>query len=495
MPSSPSQVRGRDPNLPLAQLKQFRAHVYFPPEQIYISQADGIFCGVRVSATGQLINRADRKPNRTLTDEEWRQRMELLQRVAEELGRFAFVGGPPSLQAKFTGDLGQMEQARIDVTLSGERIQARGYEVKALTAAATWADQKLEPRQLDWTDNGGLFSGRASWNALTKDGDFQARSSVDAKQLLEALGFGKYAPEVNLHVAAGDRAFRLLQFLPDHSALERNRSPVQVENFAFKNIPLLQLSGSFSWDGQRTMWRDVRLRHASGDLLVDYLDAPGDFRLNLESSINPGVLRPWLDGGLREFLGEWEWPRPPILRLKIHGSSTDPATWIGEGDVAQQRARFRGVWMDSAEAEIHFANGAITFDDLRVTRDGGVGTGSFTYDPVHHEVRIANLRTTLRPTDAIYWIEPKLFKVVAPYKFRSPPSLVANGIVQYHGGKDTHLEIAVENPSGMEYVFLGKTLPSSGCKGSCLSPTIGCSCCPWKGVCLVARSRAQRTFH
>src|SRR4029077_9715597 len=37
-----------------AQLSNFRAHVYFPPEQIYVSQAEGIFCGVRISATGQL---------------------------------------------------------------------------------------------------------------------------------------------------------------------------------------------------------------------------------------------------------------------------------------------------------------------------------------------------------------------------------------------------------------------------------------------------------
>ena len=36
-----------DPNAPKAQLKQFRAHVYFPPEQIFISQADGIFCGIQ----------------------------------------------------------------------------------------------------------------------------------------------------------------------------------------------------------------------------------------------------------------------------------------------------------------------------------------------------------------------------------------------------------------------------------------------------------------
>jgi len=36
-----------------AQLKNFRAHIYFPPEQIYVSQAEGLLCGVRVSVTGR----------------------------------------------------------------------------------------------------------------------------------------------------------------------------------------------------------------------------------------------------------------------------------------------------------------------------------------------------------------------------------------------------------------------------------------------------------
>src|SRR5436189_4917877 len=35
-----------------AQLTDFRAHIYFPPERIYVSQAEGIFCGVRISASG-----------------------------------------------------------------------------------------------------------------------------------------------------------------------------------------------------------------------------------------------------------------------------------------------------------------------------------------------------------------------------------------------------------------------------------------------------------
>src|SRR5437667_9044289 len=44
------------------QLNNFRAHIYFPPEQIYVSQAEGIFCGIRISASGQLIKRENYKP-------------------------------------------------------------------------------------------------------------------------------------------------------------------------------------------------------------------------------------------------------------------------------------------------------------------------------------------------------------------------------------------------------------------------------------------------
>src|SRR5213592_2597952 len=46
-----------------AQFNDLRAHVYFPPEQIYVSQAEGVFCGVRISATGQLIKRANYQPS------------------------------------------------------------------------------------------------------------------------------------------------------------------------------------------------------------------------------------------------------------------------------------------------------------------------------------------------------------------------------------------------------------------------------------------------
>src|SRR5439155_14569376 len=81
-----------------AQLTNLRAHVYFPPEQIHVSQAEGIFCGIRLSARGQLIKRGDYRPSASITPEEWQKRLSLAQRVVTELQKFSFPAGPPSLQ-------------------------------------------------------------------------------------------------------------------------------------------------------------------------------------------------------------------------------------------------------------------------------------------------------------------------------------------------------------------------------------------------------------
>src|SRR5947207_11076766 len=76
-------VRNAEVTLPLKgpqgkteqpQLRRFHAHIYFPPEQIFVSQAEGILCGVPFSATGQLIKRADYQPSPPLSEEERQKR-------------------------------------------------------------------------------------------------------------------------------------------------------------------------------------------------------------------------------------------------------------------------------------------------------------------------------------------------------------------------------------------------------------------------------------
>ena len=62
--------------------------------------------------------------------------------------------------------------------------------------------------------------------------------------------------------------------------------------FTYKKVPFSELSADFSWDGERTFVRELRVRHQTGQLRADLFDAPNDFRLNLESTISPEAVRP-----------------------------------------------------------------------------------------------------------------------------------------------------------------------------------------------------------
>src|SRR6266403_51662 len=161
------------------QLQKFHAYIYFPPEQIYVSQAEGIFCGVRISATGQLIKRENYQPSPALSAEEWQRRLLIAQRVVNELQKFRFPGTLPSLQIKFSGDVAELEKAHVEATLRGDRLQRGSYEMRDLSAAAEWNNHLLNIAHCEWSDGMGSFAGRASWNVEDSRASLQARRSLD----------------------------------------------------------------------------------------------------------------------------------------------------------------------------------------------------------------------------------------------------------------------------------------------------------------------------
>ena len=451
-------------------LDNFRAHVYFPPEQIYVSQAEAILCGIRISATGQLIKRENYKPSPPIPAEEWQRRILIAQRVVNELQKFSFPAASASLQIKFSGDLAEIEKARIEGTLRAEQLRRGGYEVRELSADAEWNDQRLTVTHCEWNDHMGTFAARGDWDQQSNRANFQVRSSLDLKAFLDAFGLGD---------PVADIAFQSPPFVEISSSINFAESGVRPQiigraafsRFTYKTVPFSELTTDFSWDGERLLLRDARLRHQTGQLRAELFDAPGDFRLNVESTIAPSALRALAPPELDEFLREWEWQRSPAIRLVIRGVDHNLESWQGDGTIALERARFRGAWMNSASTKIHFADGALTCDDLRVTRNEGIGTGKFTYDFKKHEVRVSNIKSLLYPADAIFWIDSKLWKTVVPYKFRRPPVVTANGLYQFRGGKNTKLEITVDGAGGMEYEFLGKKLPFDRVSGRLLITT------------------------
>ncbi|MGH7936286.1 MAG: AsmA-like C-terminal region-containing protein, partial [Chthoniobacterales bacterium] len=101
-------------------------------------------------------------------------------------------------------------------------------------------------------------------------------------------------------------------------------------------------------------------------------------------------------------------------------------------------------------------------------RDEGLGSGAFGYDSRKREIRIDNVVTTLRPSEVIMWIDPKFYRQVVPYRFHRVPHVTTNGIVQLGPGKQTHLQLDISAPSGMDYTFIDKVLPIDHVSGQLL---------------------------
>ena len=469
-------IRNGDLTIPLppvegqvakAELKRFRAHVYFPPERIEVSQAEGIFCGVRISASGQLIKRADYKPSKKETAEEAARRLRLLQTLVTLLERFRYPTTAPELQVTFSGDLSQMEDAHVEATLRGSQIVRDDYEARNFYLSAEWKDHALTIPQLEWSDAAGRFAGAASWSRVDGLATFQARSSVALKPLLGSFGFGGMLNDFAFPLPPQLEASGSATIAAAEKKLELVGKLV-LDRFAYRGIDFEGATCDFAWDGARTMLRDIRLRHRSGQLNADLYDAPDDFRLNLDSSLVPGALEPLLPEKSRPFLRQWSWQRSPNVHLSVKGTSRDPKTWKGEGTLALSRARFRGVWMNSASGNLRFGDGVIALDDFRVTRNEGVGTGSCSFDAGKRELRLTNVETNLTPSEAIMWIEPRFWEHVVPYRFHGTPQVSANGVVQFGPGKQTHLTLDIAAPEGMDYTFIDKVLPFDRIAGQLL---------------------------
>ena len=469
-------IRNGDLTIPLppvagqvahAELTRFRAHVYFPPERIEVSQAEGFFCGIRISATGQLIKRGDYTPSAKDSAEDAARRLRLLQTLVTMLERFRYPGATPELQVKFAGDLSELENARVEATLRASQVVRDNYEVRDLNLTTEWKDHTLTIPQLEWSDHAGRFSATGTWSRVDGAATFQARSTIDLASLLGSFGLG---------AMLGDFTFQAPPLIEASGSATIGAGSKQVEvigkialeRFTYKTVDFEGLTADFAWDRKRMMLRDLRLRHRSGQLSADLLEAPNDFRLNVESSITPMALAPLASPGLARFLAAWEWQRPPNVRLSVRGTSRDPATWRGEGALALGPARFHGVRMNSASGDLLFGDGVYAFENFKVTRDEGRGTGTFSYNTQRREIKIDQVETTLNPSDAIMWIEPRFWEQVKPYRFHHTPHVSANGIVQLGGGKQTHLQLDVSAAGGMDYTFIDKVLPFEHIAGQLL---------------------------
>jgi hypothetical protein len=447
-------VEPEDEKSAMLEVSQFNAQLLLPPHQLYLSHAEAEIYGIKISATGRLNNPELYRPGDSRTPNEKQNRSKAVRRFIAELQRLRFAGGAPRLELRFSGDLAEPEKILVEGGFSAPALIRGNYRLQNLGVTWLVRNSLCEVSRCVASDAYGTLNASGHYEIKTGQLSFELRSTLDLPAIghafklnasLDELVF--YAPptlDLTAEIGGGD--LKLLGHLA-------------VQKFSVRSVPFQSLEADFAIEKDRWFIDGLHLSHRSGEINGSAMQLPGDFRARLQSTIDPRALLPLTSGKMAEVLGEWEFIQPPLFYLEAHGPSMDPNVCEVNGDMALRKTRLRGVGINAATARLKIKDKAVTYENFKLDRDEGSATGTFTYDFGKHEVRMDQIHTTLNTTEAAVWIDPGFIKDVAPYRFKNRPSLTLNGVVQFAGGKDTHLDVLVDGAEGMDYTFLKRNLP------------------------------------
>ena len=181
---------------------------------------------------------------------------------------------------------------------------------------------------------------------------------------------------------------------------------LNFDQFSFRSVKFQSMKAEFSKSGDSWMITNAQVTHRSGTLSGDVLSLPGDFRMRINSALNPTELMPLCPPRVQQALADWEFQTSPVIQATVSGTCPEFAKVSGSGQVWLGKTKFRGALLNSASASCNLQNNAVRCDQIRVIRDEGIGTGSFTCDFGQDQVTIEDVEANLYPEVVAVWIDP-----------------------------------------------------------------------------------------
>ena len=478
-----------DPDGPILKLRRFQAKLALLPGEVRLTQAQGDFYGVQVSASGTLLHPESFSPTGTpAPPEERARRREWAHALTDQIEKVRADRDPPRLEILFQGDLSHLETLRASAQLSGDSLRRGKYYLRQLLVRLDYAVGAFHLRQAELMDPHGTLSALGDYTPANGDAHFQLQSGLgpDGRSFdLVALAREFYDPAAladfqfrdpprlqlsgNVHLGSGS-----------DPELENPSAPPPLQltgrlalgHFAYKKFDFERAETDFSWSGDRWYLRDLRLvRPGNGNgvqqIIAKVLSEPAGCKVELVSTFDPMAFVSLASPRLQSAVEHLEFRDPPRVELTASGKSlADPQSLRLEGQFTLGRTRYRGQGLNRLHGEFTGADHLLTARKLLLERDEGNATGEgITYDFDKKEVRLTNVHTNLDPGTAGAWLDPDVYHAIQPFRFRKPPALAIHGTVQFDGGRNSHLVTEVSAPGGMDYTFLHKNLPFDAISG------------------------------
>ncbi len=448
-------------------ITRLHSRIYFFPGRIELRQITGDLDRIQINASGTLVNPSAAQisvPLESEADTRESATERLLNRVVEEMKRVQYPGERPQLSFTFQVDLANPGSARIE---SGHLVAGNflrlGHSFRNLDAEFSLENQRLELRKLFLRDARGEFFGTGTWNVQTGDKQFQLRSSLNLSDLL--VKDLPWAKDWRFDAPPQIEMSGVYQPGNDWQLIGR----LNFDQFAVQSVPFQSLKTDFSKVGNAWMISNAELTHRTGTLSGEMLNLPGDFRLRVNSGLNPSDLLPLFPTRVQKLFSRWDFLAPPVVQATIKGRAPELGAVSGSGRIWLGRTKLGGALMNSASADFKIDHEMVQCNQVYAARDEGSATGSITYDFNDDQITIRNLQSNLDPASLTTWIHPDLRKIAKAFHFQALPNIRVNGSIRlktsgYSAGAK-NLQIQIDSPRPFIYQFKGLEIPCDSGSG------------------------------
>ena len=437
----------RSPQAGKVRITDFHARIYLFPGRIEVRQASAQLYGIRINAAATLIHPQNISaavaavandpdpPDATI---------KFISTLVQELRRTRYPE-PAILSFTFQMDLANPRDWRIsDGSLVAADVKKGTAELKDLAAKFSFENERFSLRSLHATDARGELFVLGTWDVTTGEKKFQVRSTLDLAQLLrDEPGFDwlrewefTQPPEIELE-----------------GAFLRNWEPqiigkLSLEQFSVRAVPFQGLRAEFSRQGKSWMASNVELTHRTGTVTGELIDRPRQFRLRLHSALNPKAITPLLPNPVLALLSDWDFQAPPVVQLDLMGPGPEIRRVSGNGQCWLGPSRFRGASLNSGSATFHLQPGRVSVENLRITRDEGIATGSLVVNLRTKKLAQIVVQAHLQPVALAAWFEPSLLPVLDHLQFLQAPDLSFKSNEQ-----EGHPDLSLHIDAGSGMVF------------------------------------------
>ena len=457
---SGAELRDADVAWPLADgvkmtARRVGAVVEFRPSEILLRRGRGQILGFDFHVQGRVGLEAGREMS--APSEIWAKLWQRAEQGLKELG-----GPAPQIQVDFDIEVGQPEQAKAEILLTGASNVWRGVELRRMEIRTTLGDgvARLEKCRIEFARGELAVSGRA--NLGSGRGSLEYHSDADLGQFASVAG-GATVGLKEWHSEKPPELWGEVEFgwKEDRQFLWKGR--LEAGEFRLGKAAYRRLSLPWVTDGSKWMVQGFQIQGSEGSLEAKLsFDGKAELKGSIRSDLDLEGFQPWFGAEAKPFWNSLELRHPPRITLEVTGAGLRMDLIRLAGRVEVQNLSYKKVEMEELAGNVVLVGGQLTVQDFRVKSSGGEGVGEFVYGFQPERVRFVGLRSTLPIREFSTVFGSKFQRTMEPYQFQGRPTVILQGEVDLEEQGGSNLEATVLAPDGMRYRVAGKDLDFTG---------------------------------